>query len=204
VSGRPVAFLRERLVPGPGLRRAPRLAGLYGLEWLDDSGELRADPAASGWQETLAALAAEAAAEAPSGVLVEPKGLALTLHWRRQPSAAGFARAFASRATSRGLVVLEGRMSLEFRPPVGPDKAAVVRAWAADRRAVAFLGDDRGDLGAFRAVAQLARRTGAVGVRVAVLSDEAPSELLEEADVVVDGPPGVVGLLEALADAVGA
>jgi hypothetical protein len=36
-----------------------------------------------------------------------------------------------------------------------------------------------------------------------VASPESPPELLERADVVVDGPPGLAALLARLADAVG-
>jgi len=39
---------------------------------------------------------------------------------------------------------------------------------------------------------------GVHAVRVAVASAEAPGELLERADVVLDGPPAVVALIEAL------
>nr|MBA3955769.1 trehalose-phosphatase [Acidimicrobiia bacterium] len=41
--------------------------------------------------------------------------------------------------------------------------------------------------------------TGIHTVRVAVGSDEAPVELMERADWVVDGPVGALALLEALA-----
>jgi hypothetical protein len=42
------------------------------------------------------------------------------------------------------------------------------------------------------------RDEGVHTMRVAVDSPEAPPELLERADLVVDGPPGVVEFLDAL------
>ena len=60
-----------------------------------------------------------------------------------------------------------------------------------------FVGDDVVDLPAFDALDELARK-GLTTLRVAVRSSEAPEELLERADVIVDGPVGVLGLLEDL------
>jgi trehalose 6-phosphate phosphatase len=50
---------------------------------------------------------------------------------------------------------------------------------------------------AFEALDDLAR-SGAHAVRVAVRSEESPAELMRRADLVVDGPEGVVDLLERL------
>jgi trehalose 6-phosphate phosphatase len=65
-------------------------------------------------------------------------------------------------------------------------------------RSVVAAGDDLGDLAAFAAAAQPAA-AGGDGLRVAVRSAEAPPELLDQTDLVVDGPPGLRDLLERLA-----
>jgi trehalose 6-phosphate phosphatase len=76
-------------------------------------------------------------------------------------------------------------------------------AEAAEGRAqVCFLGDDRGDLSAFAALDRLAEG-GATVLKVGVSSAEAPDELLERADLVVDGPEGTLGVLRALLDGPG-
>ncbi len=61
------------------------------------------------------------------------------------------------------------------------------------------MGDDTTDLDAFRGLRTLVQ-SGSLeyAVCVAVGSDEAPPELAQEADVLVDGPAGVRRLLEAL------
>ena len=66
-------------------------------------------------------------------------------------------------------------------------------------RAALYVGDDATDLDAFRGLRSLVQR-GALecAVCVAVRSDEAPPELLAEADLAIDGPDGVRELLEAL------
>jgi trehalose 6-phosphate phosphatase len=68
----------------------------------------------------------------------------------------------------------------------------------AGARIVVVIGDDLGDLPAFAAVAQL-RTEGHDGLRVAVRSEEAPAELLSGADLVLEGPEGVLDFLRRLA-----
>jgi len=62
-----------------------------------------------------------------------------------------------------------------------------------------YVGDDTTDLDAFRGLRALVE-SGALAsaLCVAVSSDEAPPGLAQEADLTVDGPGGVRGLLEAL------
>jgi trehalose 6-phosphate phosphatase len=86
-------------------------------------------------------------------------------------------------------------MVLEVSPTVEADKGTAVRALLARsgvRRAL-YAGDDRTDLDAFSGLGGLE-----LGVRVAVDSPEAPPELREAADLVVDGPRGMLDLLHAL------
>jgi trehalose 6-phosphate phosphatase len=134
---------------------------------------------------------------------VEDKGLTVTVHWRRAPSAEVWARSFAVRTAERtGLLVQPGRMAVELRPPVAADKGAVVDRWGRGHRAVACFGDDLGDLPAFAALDRLAA-LGAAVARVAVVDGETPPEVAAAADVVVEGPGGALDLLGRLADAVG-
>ena len=88
-------------------------------------------------------------------------------------------------------------MSFELRPPIERDKGTVLAEAAEGRRQVCFLGDDRGDLTAFDDLDRMAE-AGATVLRVGVDSAEAPEELLERADIVVDGPEGSLRLLRGL------
>ncbi|HEY3015274.1 MAG TPA: trehalose-phosphatase [Nocardioides sp.] len=136
-----------------------------------------------------------------SGAYVEEKGLAVAIHTRRLPDpGAAFARLLpllAEAAQARGLVVEPGRNVVEIRAP-GMDKGAAVHALVADLNAGGFLfaGDDLGDLEAFNAVLEL-RARGMATLLVCSASAEQQA-LLELADVVVDGPPGVLDLLRQL------
>uniref|UniRef100_UPI002603AF5D trehalose-phosphatase n=1 Tax=Trebonia sp. TaxID=2767075 RepID=UPI002603AF5D len=132
---------------------------------------------------------------------------ALAVHTRQAPDPeAALARLrepLAALAAEVGLTLEPGRLVLELRPP-GTDKGAALRALAAERgaRSVLFCGDDLGDLTAFAAVRAL-RADGVPGCTVCSRSAESP-RVAAAADLVVDGPAGVVGLLGALADAVSA
>jgi trehalose 6-phosphate phosphatase len=65
--------------------------------------------------------------------------------------------------------------------------------------AALYAGDDTTDLDAFRGLRSLVQAGRlARAVCVAVSSEEAPRELVEEADLTIDGPEGVRRLLEAL------
>jgi trehalose 6-phosphate phosphatase len=86
---------------------------------------------------------------------------------------------------------------VELRPP-GYDKRRTLLALCdPPPSAVLFAGDDVGDLAGFDAVIEL-RAHGVPGLTVCSDSPETPSALRDAADVVVDGPSGVVALLQAL------
>jgi trehalose 6-phosphate phosphatase len=189
VSGRPVAYLRERL--GDELR----LSGLYGLETWDGRSVVEV-AAAAPWRAVVADVVAEARRE--FGDAVEPKGLSLTVHFRAEPSRASAVVAWAAEAGDRtGLVVRPAKASVELHPPVESDKGTVVERAAAGLGSVTFLGDDVGDLAAFDALDRLAA-SGVHTVKVAVATEETPAVLVERADVVVDGPVGALALLREL------
>jgi len=193
MSGRPTDFLRTVVPAGV------TLSGLYGLEVVRDG--VRTDhPDAGAWRETVAEVARRSADLGPPGMDVEPKGLSLTLHYRRHPDIAAAAAAWADEQAARsGLEVRAAKMSVELHPPIAADKGTALEALTSGMGAVCFVGDDRGDLPAYDALDRMADR-GVHALRVAAASDEAPAELLARADLVVDGPPAVVALLRRLAE----
>lgn len=200
ISGRPASFLLDRL-GSSCVSAGVFLAGLYGMEQVDPFGSVVRSPDAARSEGAIAALARQAAEQAPRGVEVEPKGLSVTLHWRRAEDRAlaeRWAESFALAAAERdGLEAQGGRMSVEIRPRGGGDKGSVLERLAGGMSSVAFAGDDRGDLPAFDALDRLEEK-GILAVRVAVASAESPEELIARADVVVDGPAQAMELLAEL------
>jgi trehalose 6-phosphate phosphatase len=200
VSGRPVDFLVEQL-PVDGLV----LVGQYGLErW--EAGAIVVDPRAVPYRDAIAAVADEAEVRLP-GIYVERKGTtAVTLHWRADADRADEVLAVAAELGVRhGLDAPQrGRKAVELRPPVPVDKGVAVAELVADAATGAFAGDDAGDLPAFAAL-DAAAREGRLehAVRIGVLSPEAPPALRDAVDLAVDGPEGLLALLQAVVARVG-
>lgn len=133
---------------------------------------------------------------------VEEKGLAVAVHTRRMADpAAAYARLrgpVAELAAQHRLSVEPGRNVIEVRSG-SMDKGRALRTLVEeqDAQGVLFAGDDLGDVAAFEAVRDL-RADGLPGVVVLSASAEQP-DLVELADVVVEGPEGAVDLLRTLA-----
>jgi trehalose 6-phosphate phosphatase len=192
VSGRPVRYLQAHLPAGP------TLVGLYGLERARGV-EVEEHPDAAPWRRIVDDVAAAAVAELPDGVGVEHKGLSLTLHVRPHPELADLVDVWAAAACERtGLEVRRARMSAELHPPVAADKGTAVAALIAGASTACFIGDDVGDLPAFDALDRFAAE-GGTAVRFVVESPETAPELRGRADVLLDGPGGVLAVLEGLA-----
>jgi trehalose 6-phosphate phosphatase len=200
VTGRP-ALTAVRLggLDRPGLQRLAVL-GQYGAERWTAGGGLVAPPVPPGVAGARRELFALLERTGIPGLRLEDKGRAVALHTRRadDPAAAlELLRGPVARiARDHGLTVEPGRFVLEVRDG-SHDKGRTLRALVAETspRAVAFIGDDLGDLPAFAAVAAL----GIAGLRICSASAEQP-ELAAAADLVLAGPDGVAEWLTLLAD----
>ncbi|MDX3094423.1 trehalose-phosphatase [Streptomyces sp. ME01-24h] len=207
VTGRPagVAVRYGGFAGVPALEHMVVL-GHYGAErWDARSGQVKAPGAHPGVTAVRAELPGVLdAIGAWRGTWVEDKGRAVAVHTRRtqDPQAAFEALSGPLRelADRHGLIVEPGRMVLELRPP-GMDKGVALNDYLREVGAgpVLYAGDDLGDLAAFGAV-EKRRADGLPGVLVCSGSAEV-AELAARADLVVDGPEGVVALVDALADA---
>ncbi|MEU8977799.1 trehalose-phosphatase [Streptomyces sp. NPDC048309] len=205
ITGRPagVAVRHGGFAGVPGLEHLVVL-GHYGAErWDAVSGTVTAPAPHPG----VAAVRAELPGfldtiGAWQGTWIEEKGRAVAVHTRRasDPQAAfeTLREPLTALATRHGLIVEPGRMVLELRPP-GMDKGVALLEYVREigAESVLYAGDDLGDLPAFAAVDKL-RSDGIAGLLVCSGSSEV-AELADRADLVVDGPPGVVRLLRALA-----
>jgi trehalose 6-phosphate phosphatase len=141
---------------------------------------------------------------ARTGVQLEDKDAIFAFHWRgaRDEHAARLAlERVATQAEERGLVPHWGRMVLEIRPPVQADKGTAIEAALAQGsiEQALYAGDDATDLDAFRKLRELERTKGLRALCVGIGSSEGPAAIAVESDLVVDGPTGLVELLEALA-----
>jgi len=176
---------------GDEVERMVGVAGVAGVAVVGEHG-LELEPEAAAWADRITTFAR--GVDWPA----ERKRLSVSFHFRRADDEAA-ARTYLTRvadsAEAEGFVPRWGRMVLEIRPPVEAHKGTAVRALvtrAGVRRAL-YAGDDLTDVDAFHGLDGLE-----IGIRVAVDSPEAPTELLAAADVVVPGQPAVLNLLRRL------
>jgi trehalose-phosphatase len=156
---------------------------------------LELEPQADRWRRVLAAFAADAPWPPDE---IEVKGLAVAFHFRGHADERQAVReldGIAESAREEGLAARYGRKILEVLPPVGSHKGTAVRRLLEEhglRRALA-AGDDTTDIDSFAALEGLD-----VALRVAVTSAEAPSALLDAADLVIGSTEEFLGLLQRL------
>jgi len=182
--------------------------GNHGSELLAAGGtEVEIDPEIAAYEQTVRDFAE--AAYTPGlqrlRVRTEDKHVIKAFHWRGAPdedAAEAAVRDIAERAQAEGLAIHWGRKVLEVRPPIEINKGRGVRRLLEGRDLAAglYVGDDMTDLDAFAGLRALVDE-GLLGAAlcVGVRSDETPQQLEEGADLLVDGPRGVRGLLMALA-----
>ncbi len=203
VSGRAAADARE-MTGVTGLV----YVGNHGLERLSGAG-LEASPGLADYPaRIMAVLAALEAKLGTVGFSYEFKGYSGAVHYRASTDAATAKRqilaALSETPAADGLRVQQNRKVVDLLPPLAADKGSAVTALIQDYRlqAAVYLGDDRTDLAAFRALR--AQRAGGAfkGLAVAVANPEMPVELGGEADFTVRGVSGVAEFLGRLVAAV--
>ena len=188
-----VRYLLVACVSGRAGENARAVVGVEGIEYVGNHG-LELDPQATQMASLVAAFRERVSRP------VEDKVLSLSYHYRGavdERAVVAELEAVAEEARRAGLVPRWGRKVLEIRPPVAADKGTAVRALAQRVGATRALyaGDDATDLDAF---AGLAEANLEHLVRIAVASEEGPTELRQAAEHVVESPLEIVELLRLL------
>jgi trehalose 6-phosphate phosphatase len=174
--------------------------GQYGNErWSASSGRVVSPRPPKGLASLVAELPDLLRREGLGDAHLEQKSLAVAVHTRRMDDPAGALErlipVLRKAAAKHDLALEPGRMVVEVRAP-GMNKGNAVRTLQKEMHADAmmFVGDDLGDVDAFEAISDL-RRRGMVGFLVCSGSQEQRA-LVELADLLVDGPDGVMQLLK--------
>ena len=200
LSGRPADYLAQNAAAA-----GVRYLGLYGLEEIRD-GQLWVDPRLEAARPAVMAAQQDlrdCAAVRDSGAYLEDKQYAIAIHTRRVANpdrwAAPIDQAARQIAERHGLEILLGKQVWELRPAVHSDKGDAIRRVIGDSKArgVVVAGDDLGDLSAFAAALEL-KAAGGDALRIAMDSAEAPPALIDKADLIVDGPRGLLEFLSRL------
>ena len=204
VSGRGLPDV-DRMVPVPGLARG----GNHGLEVALPGGAAQLVAAARAHAPAMRAFVAAHPPDvlAPHGVWMEDKGASVSLHFREAPDTAAadayLQTVVAQSAQLAGLRARRGRMILEVLPDVDVDKGTVVHeiVGASGARVAAYVGDDRTDMDAWRALRDMAT-AGQLDAAYCVVADqpEVGNDVRAAADLALEGTAGVLALLRELAD----
>jgi trehalose 6-phosphate phosphatase len=178
VSGRALEDV-DRILGG-GVRA---VAAVHGLDRRGASGRRLRSEGSDAVERARAAAAADL--EGRAGLLIEDKGLAFAIHYRKAPELAEEASGVAERiASAFGLQLQPGSMVVELRAP-GHDKGDAVEAFMAEPpfagAVPVFVGDDLTDEDGFQA----ALRLGGSGVLVGRERRTAATFRLEGVDAVL-------------------
>ena len=175
----------------------------HGLEWLEPG----AQPTPHNDLAWAQAAVRDALARVTLGneAWIEDKALSATLHFRGADDPERVRerlRGELGDVGPMGLVVRDGRMSLEVRPASAGDKGTALQALVARNglRGLLVMGDDTTDLDMFRAAAEAraAGRLRAAILAVAGAGEVAPA-IAAASDAVLPDPAAAVRLLEELA-----
>lgn len=199
ISGRPLAFLHER-VPVPGIP----LLGSYGIEQLRH-GEPHMAPEAREWLHKVRSAGDQLREHFAGwrGVRVEEKAVSVAVHWRQaedvEAASAEIRRVTALIGKATGLRAEPGKLVSELRPPINVDKGSAIAALLTEERpeVIAYAGDDLGDIPALQAV----REAGGYALVVDHGAETDP-RLLKLADQSFHGTEAFGRWLTELADAV--
>jgi trehalose 6-phosphate phosphatase len=195
VSGRDIAELQRLLRVSDGIE----FVGVHGLEMMRPGGRREVAPGTRECMPDLAKIRAWLARNVPkrSGFVIEDKGLAIALHYRKADAAVArkVHRAFERfiRLETPTLKAGRGKMVIEAMPKLA-SKGDAVRRLAGrigERFFPVYFGDDLSDEDAFAVLK---------GRGITVLVGEAQPSA---ARYRVDNPAGVVVVLDSIANALG-
>jgi trehalose 6-phosphate phosphatase len=210
ISGRTVPDLAARVRVG-----GARYLGDHGAEWATArrgfrpaSLRVEREPASAAEMETAERLRTGVPrAVGQPWLIVEPKGSALTFHFRSAPDVdAARASVLAAVDDVDPEYILRrsgGRRSLELRPAGASDKGRALARVIAEQQpgAVVMLGDDATDALAFEALREARLRGDVDGLAVAVAGHpDVRARAWERADDVLGSPGEVARFLACLAD----
>ena len=139
-------------------------------------------------------------------LIIEAKGVSASVHYRlsREPLQARGAilDMLGHISEAQGLLITEGKLVVEIRPPVGVDKGTSLRQLVIEYglKSVLCLGDDVTDVDAFKALHALTSEGLCVGLALGVLGQNTPPDIEQEADLLLDGVAETEELLQRIAN----
>jgi len=196
ISGRAAEDVAHR-VGIPGIV----YVGNHGMEtWVD--GKVSVSEKVGAYREALDQAVPEIKEKMVRGMRFEDKGATLSVHYRQADApediGANLSPTMQRIADQFGLVLTQGRMVFEFRPPIDVDKGTAFQELVRTHRldAAFFIGDDTTDVHAFQVARGLRELGHCQGYGLGVKSQGTPSAVLSESDFFVDEVAGVTSFLD--------
>jgi trehalose 6-phosphate phosphatase len=139
------------------------------------------------------------------GVFVERKRLGGSVHYRLSPAPESARQkildALQEPARVAHFLLSEGKRVVDLKPAIPLNKGKALRSFVRrfSLKGVLFAGDDRTDLDAVLEIARL-KQEGVQAVAIVVQAADTLPDLLEHADIVVQGVEGMARLLREIAE----
>jgi trehalose 6-phosphate phosphatase len=205
ITGRAVDDVRSKV-------ELPELlyVGNHGLEWFDQGQRIDHEAgvqAEAGIRDAMEKIAARLSQQTSlDGMLFENKRLSASIHYRNAPDPVDAGLRLLpiveEEASAHNLRTSSGKMLVELRPLAIVSKGTALEHIVRTRqlRGAVFFGDDVTDVDGFRALHRMREHGGFTGVAVAIRSADVHPEVIAEADVVLDGVPDTVAVLNRIAE----
>lgn len=187
--------------------------GNHGLEWFDHGQRIDHEAgvlAESGIRTALERISARLAEQTSlDGMLFENKRLSASIHYRNAPDPVGVGLKLLpiveEEAAAHNLRTSGGKMLVELRPLAVVSKGTALEQIIRTRelRGAVFFGDDVTDVDGFRALHRMRDDDGLKSVAVAIRSADVHPDVIAESDVVLDGVPDTVSVLNRIAELLG-
>ena len=138
----------------------------------------------------------------PEGIIIENKGVSVSIHYRLSPEPETTRRAIMSAigrlAEGQNLRLTQGKKVIDILPQLEVNKGTAVRdlAQGYNLHSGIYLGDDLTDIDAFTAIRSLSKKGDFKGFAIGVTSPEMPQGLAGEADFTLNGVADVESFLK--------
>jgi trehalose 6-phosphate phosphatase len=184
--------------------------GTHGLEWsqgLPSTHSVRVIPEALTYiapGKDLLDLAEKKLSDLP-GILIERKRIGGAIHYRLSPAPEQARQTILSvleePAHRANMLLHEGKMVVEIKVPLAIHKGQALLEFMRhyDLQGIIYAGDDRTDLDPITEIARL-QKEGVAAISIVVQHSDTLPELLERADIVVQGVEGMVELLREIVE----
>ena len=188
ISGRKCETIKE-IINIPGIK----YIGHYGMEWWENDSAVLHPDVASSLSDVRAVAAELETLRSIDGVIIQDKWATISVHYNtvQQPSTAKqqILDFLEKSPHIKNLRLMDEKTNIGIVPRLDIDKGTAVTSLIQQYhlRGAIYLGDDIGDLPAFRAIRVAREKQEFMGLAVLVTDGEISQSLLDEVDFTLDG-----------------